>query len=224
MIKAIFWDNDGVLVDTEHLYFEASRDALRQVRIDLSLADFARLTLDLGQSPLRLAADQGIPEATLTELRLYKNQRYAELLQAGVTPIKGAAATLSALYGKVTMAIVTSSRRDHFDLIHRHNGLLGFFDFILTREDYQHSKPNPEPYLKALKLSGLRAEECLVIEDTRRGLEAARQAGLRCAVLPNRLAPGNTFDDAYRVLQNLEEVSQLVLLETDSGNINAFPS
>lgn len=224
MIKGIFWDNDGVLVDTEHLYFEASRDALRQVHIDLSLADFVRLTLDLGQSPLRLAADQGIPEATLTELRLYKNERYADLLQAGVTPMEGAAATLSALYGKVTMAIVTSSRRDHFDLIHRHNGLLNFFDFILTREDYQHSKPSPEPYLKALKISGLRAEECLVIEDTRRGFEAARQAGLRCAVLPNRLAPNNNFDDAYRVIRNLEEVSQLVLAETVPENIGAFPT
>ncbi len=217
MIKAIFWDNDGVLVDTEHLYFEASRDALRQVGIELSLAQFVHLTLDLGKSPIGLAARRGIPAQTVEVLRRRKNERYADLLQNGAEPMAGAAETLAALHGKVAMAIVTSSRRDHFDLIHRNNGLLGFFDFILTREDYQHSKPNPEPYLKALKASGLRAEECLVIEDTRRGLEAARQAGLRCVVMPNRLAPNNNFNDAFQVIRELQEVTQLVLAEAGSA-------
>jgi len=213
MIKAIFWDNDGVLVDTEHLYFEASRDALRQVGIELSLAQFVHLTLDLGQSPLTLAARQGVSDDHLEVLRQHKNRRYAELLQNGAQPMDGVAETLAALHGRVVMAIVTSSRRDHFDLIHRHNGLLGYFDFILTREDYRYSKPSPEPYLKALQVSGLRAEECLVIEDTRRGLEAAHQAGLRCVVLPNRLAPDNSFDDAFQVIRQLQEVKQLVLTQ-----------
>jgi len=211
MIRAIFWDNDGVLVDTEHLYYEASRDALRQVGIELSLEQFAHLTLDLGKSPLILAAQQGTSDADIETLRQHKNRRYAELLQDGADPMAGAVEVLAALHGKVSMAIVTSSRRDHFDLIHRHNGLLGFFDFILTREDYKYSKPNPEPYLKALQLSGLCADECLVIEDTRRGLEAARQAGLRCVVMPNRLAPDTSFDDAFQVIGELQEVKQLVL-------------
>lgn len=211
MIKAIFWDNDGVLVDTEHLYFEASREALRQVGIELRLAQFAHISLGLGKSSLCLAAQQGISDNTLAALRQYINQRYAELLQNGATPIEGASETLKALHGKVAMAIVTSSRRDHFDLIHRNNGLLGFFDFILTREDYQYSKPNPEPYLKALEISGLRAEECLVVEDTRRGFEAARQAGLRCVVMPNRLASDNDFNEAFQVIRKLQELPPLVL-------------
>ncbi len=214
MIKAIFWDNDGVLVDTEHLYFEASRDALRQVGIELTLPQFVHLTLDLGKSPLDLAARQGLSEHHLAALRQHKNRRYSELLQNGAEPMDGVAETLAALHGRVVMAIVTSSRRDHFDLIHRHNGLLDYFNFILTREDYRYSKPNPEPYLKALQVSGLRAAECLVIEDTRRGLEAARQAGLRCVVIPNRLAPDNSFDDAFQVIRELQEVKQLVLTQT----------
>lgn len=217
MIKAIFWDNDGVLVDTEHLYFEASRDALRQVGIELSMAQFSHISLGLGKSSLCLATQQGISDDTLATLRQYINQRYAELLQNGAAPMDGATATLAALHGNVAMAIVTSSRRDHFDLIHRNNGLLSFFDFILTREDYLHSKPNPEPYLKALKLSGLLAEECLVIEDTRRGLEAAHGAGLRCVVMPNRLTPDNTFEDAFGVICELQEITQLVLAENGSA-------
>lgn len=219
MIKAIFWDNDGVLVDTEHLYFEANRDALRQVGIELTLAQFAHISLGLGKSSLCLASQQGIDDDTIAPLRQYINSRYAELLQNGANPMEGAEETLAALRGKVTMAIVTSSRRDHFDLIHRNNDLLGFFDFILTREDYQYSKPNPEAYLKALKISGLQAEECLVIEDTRRGFEAARQAGLRCIVMPNRLAPDNNFNGAFQVIRELQEIPQLVLTKEASASI-----
>lgn len=224
MIKAIFWDNDGVLVDTEHLYFEASRDALRQVGIELSMEQFAHISLELGKSALCLATQQGISDNTVATLRQYVNQRYAELLQNGATPMDGAFETLAALHGKVAMAIVTSSRRDHFDLIHQNNSLLGFFDFILTREDYQHSKPNPEPYLKALKISGLRAEECLVVEDTRRGFEAAREAGLRCIVMPNRLTPNNEFNDAFQVIRDLQEVPPLVLGEAPAAPCPISPS
>ncbi|MEZ4483447.1 MAG: HAD family phosphatase [Syntrophotaleaceae bacterium] len=224
MIKAIFWDNDGVLVDTEHLYFEASRDALHQVGIELNLAQFVQLTLDRGQSPLTLAARQGISDQHIEILRQHKNRRYAELLEIGAEPMPGVVETLSALHGKVVMAIVTSSRRDHFDLIHRNNGLLGYFDFILTRENYRYSKPNPAPYLKALQISGLRAEDCLVVEDTRRGLEAARLAGLRCVVLPNRLAPHNRFDNAFRVIHDLLEVKQLVLDDLESPRGPLSPS
>jgi HAD superfamily hydrolase (TIGR01509 family) len=211
MLKAIFWDNDGILVDTEHLYFQASQDALRQAGIDLALADFVRLTLDLGRSPLVLAEGRGLPPQEIEALRHLKNRRYSELLEDGAAPMEGALETLAALHGKVAMAIVTSSRKDHFDLIHRQNGMLSYFDFILTREDYPHSKPSPDPYLKALVTSGLRPEECLVIEDTRRGLQAALAAGLRCIVIPNRLAPENSYPGAYHILPDLNRARDFLL-------------
>lgn len=213
MIKAVFWDNDGVLVETEHLYFESCRDALRQIGVELSLQEFVHRSLNLGQSPLTLATERGVSEATLQTLRRYKNQRYSQLLREGPLPMEGVAETLTSLHGRVAMAIVTSSQREHFDLIHRHNGLLGYFDFVLTREDYQNSKPDPEPYLKALTMSGFCAEECLVVEDTKRGLQAARRAGLRCVVLPNHLAPDTRFDGAFRVLRDLRELPSLILAD-----------
>ncbi len=211
MFKAIFWDNDGILVDTEHLYYQASREALEQAGIPLALPDFVTMTLDQGRSPLVLAEQQGVSTGEIEKLRHFKNQRYGELLQNGAEPMLGALETLTALHGKLAMAIVTSSRKDHFDLIHRNNGMLSYFDFILTREDYRRSKPDPEPYLKALAMSGLRAEECLVIEDTQRGLQAARSAGLQCIVVPNRLAPQNAFPGALHILPDLIRVKEFLL-------------
>jgi HAD superfamily hydrolase (TIGR01509 family) len=63
--------------------------------------------------------------------------------------------------------IVTNSKQDHFALIHQTTGLLTYFHFVLTASDYMHSKPHPEPYLMAVKRSGFRKEECLVIDPVR---------------------------------------------------------
>lgn len=209
MIKAIFWDNDGVLVDTEHLYFQASAETLQSVGIELTPAAFAEISLRRGESVFDLAAP--LPPTEMSRLRQSRNDRYCDLLQAGSTVIAGVEETLQALYGQVRMAIVTSCRRDHFDLIHRTSGLLPYFDFVLTREDYHHSKPHPEPYLTALARSGLRPGECLVIEDSERGLAAACGAGLRCLAIPAGLAPGGDFSAAFQILQEVRQVPGVVL-------------
>jgi beta-phosphoglucomutase-like phosphatase (HAD superfamily) len=83
---------------------------------------------------------------------------------------------------------------------------LPYFHFVLTASDYTHSKPHPEPYLLAVERSGFRPEECLVIEDSERGLTAALAAGLRCIVVPNAFTRGSNFAGAYKVLESLTEL------------------
>jgi beta-phosphoglucomutase-like phosphatase (HAD superfamily) len=104
------------------------------------------------------------------------------------------------------MGIVTSSEPDPFALIHQRTGLLPYFRFVLTASDYTHKKPHPEPYLLAVERSGCRQEECLVIEDSERGLTAAKAAGLRCIVVPSEFTRGSNFVGAYKVLENLPEL------------------
>lgn len=205
-IKGIFWDNDGVLVDTEHLYFSASAETLETVGIELSRESFTEISLQQGESVLHLAREKGFSAKQLEDLKKKRNDRYAALLRQGVSPLPGVEQTLQSLHGKVRMAIVTSSLRSHFDLIHRSTGLLGYFDFVLTREDYAISKPDPEPYLTALRRSGLNPEECIVIEDSERGLRSAVEAGLRCLVIPGDLTRGGDFSAAHRTLRGIHEV------------------
>jgi HAD superfamily hydrolase (TIGR01509 family) len=108
------------------------------------------------------------------------------------------------------MAIVTSSRRDHFELIHAGTGILPFFAFILCREDYREAKPDPEPYLLAVQRSGREARRCLVIEDSVRGLAAAKAAGLTCWVIPSAQTRGQDFSAADRILPEIGEVERLL--------------
>ena len=204
--KFIFWDNDGVLVDTEGLYFQASQEALATIGFALTMQQFITISLASGRSVFELAtADPQL----MDELRHWRNQRYSALLAKQTLLLPGVRETLLQLAGHSQMAIVTSSRRDHFNLIHANTGLLHLFDFILCREDYHAAKPDPEPYLLALRRSGCRPEQCLVIEDSARGLAAAKAAGLTCWVIPSAQTRGQDFTAADRVLQHLGELSQL---------------
>lgn len=104
------------------------------------------------------------------------------------------------------MGIVTSSRKEHFEIIHRSSGLLKYFDFFLTGEHYTKFKPNPEPYLLAVERSGCKKEECLAIEDSERGLTSAKSAGIYCYVIPTELTRGGNFSSADKVLGNIKEI------------------
>ena len=211
MLKAIFWDNDGVLVDTEEQYFSATRDILTKAGIDLSRDLFIKISLKQGRSAFDLAAEQGISPEKIIQLRSERNQRYSELLRNKVHVLDGVEDTLSQLHGKILMGVVTNSRREHFEIIHTSTGLLHYFDFVLTCEDYKKSKPDPEPFLTAIKRTGLKREHCIIVEDSERGLDAAKAAGIRCIVVPNNLTRDNNFSGAYRVLDSIHQLPCEVL-------------
>jgi HAD superfamily hydrolase (TIGR01509 family) len=204
---AIFWDNDGVLMETEHLYYRANAEALAGLGIDLPLDDFCRISLREGASVLRLA---GAGEA---QLRPWRDRRYLELLAAEARVMTGALELLQRLHGRLPMAIVTSCRRPHFDQMHHRSGLTGFFDFILTREDYLRGKPDPEPYVTACRRAGVEPKDCLAVEDSERGVTSAAAAGLQVAAFPGQLNQGGSFTAARWRIDRLAELAPLIGLE-----------
>lgn len=213
MFKVLLWDHDGVLVDTEGLYFRATREALESVGVDLDSEQYRQLFLVGGNGAWHLAAQQGVPEQRIKELKLQRNERYRQLLVQEEVLFPGALTLLSELVPHYRMAIVTSTLREHFDAIHQHTGLPHHFELILTRHDYVHAKPEPEPYLTALAKLNVSAAECLVIEDSERGLRAAKAAGLSCWVLPSPLTRGSSFEAADRRLNDLTELRAALLAE-----------
>jgi HAD superfamily hydrolase (TIGR01509 family) len=211
MIKTVFWDNDGVLVDTEKLYFKATREVLSEIGIDLTTELFAQISLKQGRSAFGLASARGVKGEIIARLRDDRNRRYSDLIRDGVPVLEGVEDTLRRLRGKVLMGIVTSSLREHFEIIHSTTGLLPFFDFVLTREDYANSKPDPDPFLTAVLQNKLQPEDCIIVEDSERGLAAARAAGIRCILVPNILTRNGNFSGAYKVLGSARQVADIIL-------------
>ena len=211
MIKAILWDNDGVLVDTEGLYFQATREILSRVGVDLTEEMFAEYLLKHGRSVWHLAADKGASSDKVKRMREERNSLYEQLLRQGNTLIDGVEETLANLHGKFVMGIVTSSRPEHFEVIHQRTALLKYFDFVITSLYYTNFKPDPEPYLVGLERTGFEKDECVVIEDSARGLIAANAAGIRCLVIPNDLAPIEDFAAAHLILNDITDVTPELL-------------
>jgi HAD superfamily hydrolase (TIGR01509 family) len=204
---ALLWDHDGVLVDTEGLYFKATQEVRATVGVDLDEALYLQLFLREGRGAFHLARERGLDEAQIDALRTARDARYAQLLQVGSLLFAGVEQVVSMLARRHRMAIVTSSMREHFELIHRSTQLLHHFELVLTHGDYARAKPDPDPYLTALARLGLPAEACLVIEDSERGLRAARAAGIRCWAVPSPLASQGSFTDAERVFGSLGELA-----------------
>ena len=204
MIRAILWDNDGVLVDTEGLYFQAGHEVLATQGVELTHKDFAEQSLQKGLSVFDFLPDQNAE--LIEQLRLKRNARYSALLAKGVPIIDGVVETLKTFYGRVQMGIVTGSLRDHFDIVHAKTDLLPFFDFVLAREDYEEAKPHPDAYLTAMRLHGLQPDDCVVVEDSERGCVAAAAAGLRVLAVPNALSKYGDFSSAYKVLNSVRDV------------------
>jgi HAD superfamily hydrolase (TIGR01509 family) len=204
-LKGILWD-DGVLVDTEPLYFRANQENLREVGFELTLEDFVQISLVEGRSTHALLAEQGLSPEESQRLYKKRNRIYMDLLETEARLMEGIGDVVAWCAERFRMGIVTSSRMDHFQTIHRASNLLDHFEFILTGEDYTRFKPDPQPYQMGLDRLGLPAEECIVIEDTERGLESARGAGLRCLLLPSPMTGTRDYPRAHHVLGDVREI------------------
>lgn len=199
----VIFDNDGVLVDTEHLYFEATRSVLAEVGVVVDAARFAEISLRQGLSVLELAAEAGHGAGRVEELRGERNRRYTELLRDRSRLLPRVKEVIQGLHPRVPMGIVTSSRRDHFEVVHGKTELLSYFSWVITQEDVSATKPDPAPYLAALARIGRPPEQIVVVEDSPRGVEAAHAAGLPCIAIPHPWSNPLDFKNASLILKDI---------------------
>jgi HAD superfamily hydrolase (TIGR01509 family) len=205
MHKFLLWDHDGVLVDTEPLYFAATQECIRLLGLEIDQAEYLRLTT-AGRTSWELARQRGIAETKIIEARQERDRRYQHYLMTRAIEIEGVVDVLTALKARYRMAIVTTSKRADFDLIHRSRKIRDFFEFVITVEDCAKAKPDPDPYLRALKRFNAQPDEALVIEDSARGLAAARAAGLECVIIRNSFTAGDDFTGAYHIIDSIREL------------------
>ncbi len=210
MFKAIFWDNDGILVDTEPLFFKATSCILKDFGVTLTEDMYTHNQLKRNTSAFDLVKDKGINEEIILKARKERDSLYEKFLKSEVLIINGVKETLEKLNKKFLMGIVTSSLKVHFDIIMKSAGIKNYFDFFIMAEDTEKHKPHPDQYLLALRRTKLSPAECLVIEDTERGVVAAKKAGLTCYAIPTELSRANDFSLADKVLNSIIELPDIL--------------
>lgn len=209
MKNVILFDNDGVLVETELWYFRANEKAMKELGVTLELEYYLEL-MKHGGNWWELALKQGV---TMDEVNLARERRsryYQHYLRTEDIYIDGVEEIIKELAESYRMGIVTTSRRVDFEIIHHAKKLTQHMECILCEEDYPRAKPYPDPYLKALELFGVSADQAIVVEDSQRGLSAAVLAGIECAVVKNDFTSSHDFSAATYRLESLQELKSLL--------------
>jgi HAD superfamily hydrolase (TIGR01509 family) len=220
VIRAVVFDFDGVIANSEPLHFRAFRDVLAERGIALAEREYYECYLgfdDVGAFE-EIARDRGLAltRREVADLTANKALRMEALVRDGSVLFPGAKEAIKRLAALGPLAIASGAIRPEILRVLEHEELLGFFRAIVGAEDAPRSKPAPDPYLRAVELLSrtlerpLHAAECVAIEDSRWGIESARAAGLRVIGITHTYA-SDALDGSDVVIDHLDQLTPVLL-------------
>ncbi len=193
MLRAIILDFNGVIIDDEPLHFLAFREAFagRGIRLSRRLYYQKYLAFDDRTAVTEILTSHGLKATRVEVLRLrrLKKQAYDRLLKTRLRLFPGAVELIRSCAERYPLAIASGALRSEIQTILDKFQLRKFFCTVVSADDVAEGKPHPETFLRALKLLNkrrppgtrrIRADECVVIEDSLHGVEAAHEAGMKC--------------------------------------------
>lgn len=187
MLKAIIFDCDGVIADSEPLHLRAFQQTLAEEGITITKEEYLRhyLAFDDRGCFLRAFADRERPTAEkLAELISRKAACIEPMMRSELQLFAGAVDLIRRAAKKYPLAVASGALRHEIEIILECGGVKDCFLAVVSAEDVSRGKPDPESFLKAHALLNARSarpiatQECLVIEDSLHGIEAARAAGM----------------------------------------------
>ena len=223
MLRVVIFDFNGIIVDDEPIHFELFRRVLAEEGLNLTEEDYYGRYLGFDDRGAFTAAyrDHGrrLDEAELIRLIERKSAYYQKAIQTEVKIFPGVQTLVANLARTFPVAVASGALRHEIETILSTAGLLKHFAVIISAEDVNQGKPDPEIFLKALARLNDRLEngppivaaECLVIEDSKEGIRGALRAGMKCLAVTNS-HPVELLNEANAVVQSLEEV-ELCFLE-----------
>jgi HAD superfamily hydrolase (TIGR01509 family) len=214
-IRAVVFDFDGVIANSEPLHYQGYRDVLAHEGVTLAEADYYGRYLgfdDVGAFQA-IAADRGLewPPAAVAALVARKAVRLEELEREVSVLFPGARDAIERLARACPLAIASGALRAEIVRVLERERLAAHFTAIVAAEDTPASKPAPDPYLRAVELlaaaarTPIAARACVAIEDSQWGLESARRAGLRTVAVTHTYAAGALHADL--VVDRLDDLT-----------------
>lgn len=213
-MRAIVFDFDGLIVDTESVWYEAFRHVFKRYDYDLTIDEFGLcigtsddVLFDRLKKKITFSRESVIKEAEA----IYTEQLQDLKLRDGVLEYLSTAKQLGL---KIGMA--SSSDRNWVESFLDRFGIKGYFEVIKTSDDVANIKPDPELYLAAIKDLKAAPEETLAFEDSKNGLTAALAAGLNVVVVPNQVTRQLNFEGHQLRLDSMADMPLEKLIQTIS--------
>ena len=221
MIKALVFDFDGLIVDTEMSSYQTWQEIYAEHDCQLPFSTWA---ICIGGSPQLFDPceylEQQIGRPVLREeIRLRRRRQHIRMVEAQPVLPGVEDYILSAKRLGLKIGVASSSRHEWVDTHLTRLGLIDYFDSIKCFDDVKRTKPNPELYLAVLDALGVHGQQAIALEDSPNGVIAAQQAGIFCVAVPNPVTSQLSLLHADLCLSSLTEVSLEQLLAKVRGTV-----
>jgi PPK2 family polyphosphate:nucleotide phosphotransferase len=209
MLKALIFDLDGVIVDSEPLHFRSDILTFRDYGMSPAEGELERYVgTACPEMWAELIKAHGIPDTTEGVLARQNAYKVELLEKTRLQAIPGALELLEeARLAGLKTAVASSSPRYFIAAVLQNLGIMGQFDAIVSGEEVAQSKPAPDVFLKAAEMLGVSPADCLVVEDSAHGLRAAKAAGMRCVGFVNPNSGAQALDGADAVVTGLGQIA-----------------
>jgi beta-phosphoglucomutase len=221
-VRAIVFDFDGVLADSEPLHLRSYQEVLSPIGITLTREEYYTNYLGYDDEGVftRIAEAHGArmdgrQVATLIE---EKTRLFDDMIAAGEMLYPAARACVERLAAHFPLGIASGALRREIEAILRSGRLARHFRFIVASGETREGKPAPDPYRRAAELHGLPPSNCLAIEDSRWGIESARSAGLWCFGI-SYTYPREELTTADTVIESLDELTPELIQTLGGGGL-----
>lgn len=201
LLKAVIFDMDGVLVDSMSYHAEAVQHIFDEIGVQMDKQDIFEREGERTVDIMRFLLEKGSGDASQFDISDIVERYIAEFNRiVELKVFDGMQECLSSLKDRFDLAVVSGSDRPIVhDIIQ--SQYPGVFSELVSADDVQRGKPEPDPYLKAVEMLGIESHEGIVIENAPMGVEAAKKAGLCCVAIPTYLDP-EKFHHADMVIEN----------------------
>ena len=211
-MRAVIFDMDGLMIDSEKVYFEAGRIIAREFGKEVSDQTLGRM---MGRKPLEsvalFARELKIDEAPENLLKR-REAKVMGVLEQGVEKMPGLDFILETLAPTHPLAIATSAPKYIVDVVMRKLDVRRYFKVIQTSDDVVNGKPDPEIYLKAMGKLEVAPSESIVLEDSSNGALAGKRAGAYVIGVPSVYTRGQDFSFVDYVALDLTDAGRHIEL------------
>lgn len=215
--SAVIFDFDGVITDTEPVHFAAWKSVLHEEGLNLEEAEY-RNYVGLNDRDFLAAVERVHNRSFGMDQKMAligrKLKKSLELLEKNIPVYESTVALIKKLSGRIPLAICSGSIRDEISFVLEKLGLKPLFSLIISGDEVKIGKPNPTGYLSAVKalnlIKRMDAHDCLAIEDSPKGVTAAKSAGMKCLALTTAYR-ADELKDADWFTNGLEHLPEDVL-------------
>lgn len=209
-LKAVLFDHDGTLVDSEGVHWQLWQEVLKQYAIELPESEykarFAGVPTPVNAIELVARHALDISPAALSQQKIEATRMY---LSRQAYPLMPHALETIRFFREqgAKLAVVTGAGREAINSTLQAHGLTDSFSVVVTCDDVRNNKPAPDCYLLALERLGIAAAEAVALEDTEHGVHAAVAAGVACCGVKNAFSESHDFSQASGIFSNLAEAA-----------------